>query len=497
MNPIEKPAVEEVIFYLDLLEDHIKRKNLLSMLRNFMHEKHKYYSSNASYGCVLFLENDNPITIYDTTEIKELLDTIKKAWKEREQEQSRFENGLFEILSYIFRKSKRESKVFRIIILTDSPSKRSEDYHRAVYELISKSKQFHTYVDILRIGNQRFYEDDIKLKIISSETQGGIFYCQTEKQFENIFLSLIKNKQEFNKIQPEEENILEKDKIFYEKMAAELLSLEPNEEKSCSLCQSELCPICTANSDETHKCYNCGAKFHGCCAAQHSLTHNIGFNHIFRCPQCGTLLKLDKEFVKAFKEEMEESYSEEEYQELYQKREESSDLSMEGSVTPTDHLEKNNSSELRNLGDGIDDPVKETEVKPEIEQNKYEHIPESHKDETAMKRESNSECLVRSEERTLKNPLTPPDIPPSSRVQGKVKLGGFLGQEVIFNSQQKRSPGTSSQENIKMKKQDTKRSITSLSPPKSKKRDKIKVCQICGATIKTVYVCPECGAKLD
>ncbi|MGV9172829.1 MAG: hypothetical protein ACOC35_09710 [Promethearchaeia archaeon] len=463
MKPINKPAVEEVIFYLDILGKHIKKKRLIKSVKKFIAKKNNYNSSETSFGLVLFLEQDNPITIYDSNEADEILEILKDSWKEREQNQSRFENGLFEILSYVFRQSKKEARVFRIIILSDSPSKRSEEYHRAVYELISKSKQFNTYIDVLRIGDQKFYEDDIKLKIITSETQGGIFYCQTEEQFENIFLSLIKNKQEYNKIQPEEEgNIKKEDKTFYEKMAAELITLEPNEDQICSLCQLEICPICNANSDEIHKCYNCGAKFHGCCAARYSLNHNIGFTHIYRCPQCDTLLKMDEEFMEMIEEEMEEFYSEEEYQEMCNSIEEYEDTSR--------------------------GEIGKYEYKAPSYENNMEKVIEEKKDEIQIHK-------IKSPKESGP-PLGPP---PSPQRMKKVKVGGFFGQKIDLKLRHTHADDIymPTQSGIKVKETNTKRSITSLKPPKSKKRDRIQLCQICGTTVRNSKICPNCGAKLN
>ncbi len=310
---------EEVIFYIDLTTEYLEKETLIKDIRSFMQEKNEF--SNSNYGLVIFQENDNPITIYGRNDLDSITQTLDSYWDSRPKDQSFIENGLFEILSYIFGESRQKKKAYRIIVISDTPSTRQEEYHQALYDLIVKLKNFSTIIDIIRVGDNESYDDDIKLKVISSETHGGTFYCQ-KMRFYDVFGSLVKNKQEFNIVQEKGGNlILEQDKTFYEHLAVELITLDSEDEKICSICQLEVCPICGAFSDEIRKCYNCGAKFHGCCVAKYSIIKNIGFKHIFRCPQCETLLKLDEDFVNLVYEE--------EYDELQEIADQSQDLKLE------------------------------------------------------------------------------------------------------------------------------------------------------------------------
>ena len=302
---------EEFIFYIDLISNFLKKKPLMKAIGAFIKEKDKY-NALTSYGVVLFQKDDNPISVYDLKVAETVLNTINETWETREIEQSDLENGLYEILAYIFRKSREARKNYRVIIISDTPSKLSEDYYNALYDLLIKAKKFSAFIDIIRVGDDKFYEDDVKLKVISSETHGGTFYCPNEKLLPNILGSLIQNKKEFKVIKTEEtEQVLTEDKVFYERLAVDLISLSPEDQEICDICEQELCPICEAHSDEIHKCYNCNAKFHSCCAAKYSLAKNIGFKHIFRCLQCETLLKLDEEFVNMiYEEDLEEELPE-------------------------------------------------------------------------------------------------------------------------------------------------------------------------------------------
>ncbi|UCC21240.1 MAG: VWA domain-containing protein [Promethearchaeota archaeon] len=302
---------EEFIFYIDLVSEFIKKRPLMKAISAFIKEKDKY-NVLTSYGVVLFQKDDNPISVYDLKDAETVLNTINESWETKESKKSYLENGLYEILAYIFRKSRETRKNYRVIIISDTPSNLSEDYYNALYDLLIKAKKFSAFIDIIRVGDEKFYDDDVKLKVISSETHGGTFYCPNEKLLPNILGSLIQNKKEFKVIKSEDaEQVLEADKVFYERLAVDLISISPEDNEICNICEQELCPICEAHSDEIHKCFNCNTKYHSCCAAKYSLAKNIGFKHIFRCLNCETLLKLDEEFVKmVYEEDLEEGLPE-------------------------------------------------------------------------------------------------------------------------------------------------------------------------------------------
>ncbi len=336
---------EEFIFYIDIISGFLKKKSLMKAINSFIKEKDKF-NALSSYGVVIFQKNENPINEYDIKDSDIVLNAINDAWDTRETAQSYLENGLYEILAYIFRKSRESRKNYRVIIISDAPSKLSEDYYNALYDLLIKAKKFSAFIDIIRVGNEKFYEDDVKLKVISSETHGGMFYCQDEKLLQNILGSLVQNKNEFKIIKTDEiDRVLAEDKVFYERLAVDLISLSPDDEEICTICEQKLCPICEAHSDEIHKCFNCSAKFHSCCAAKYSLAKNIGFHHIFRCPQCETLLKLDEEYVNmVYEEELEEEYPEIETERVippepeeleYEQEQFEEEISSEGLKPPT------------------------------------------------------------------------------------------------------------------------------------------------------------------
>jgi len=493
---------EEFIFYFDLTTDFLKKKSLIKSISSFIKDKEKF-NTLTSYGILLFQEDDNPITVYDEKDFKVLSDVIDEKWEIRETEKSLFENGLFEILAYIFRKSREARKNYRVIIISDTPSLLSEDYHNALYDLLIKAKKFDAFIDIIRIGDQKFYADDVKLKVVSSETHGGVFYCTEAKFFLNILLSLIQSKSEFIVVQPEEgDQIFEEDKIFYERLAVDLISLDSEDEEKCDLCERELCPICDAHSDEVHKCFNCNAKYHACCAANYAIANPIGFNHLFRCVQCDTLLKLDEEYVEMiYREEHEEEF-----------KAKLMELEITDEILEEEHIEEGHIEE----GHIEEGHIEEGHIEEEqIEEQSFKEEEEElviGKEIFSSEKFGTPPKLVRPPPKLIK-PQPELDGPQPELVEPqpelvepqpklistkKVKVGGYFGREITVKTNDLNNdlvpPATEtvvrdSEGTTQVKE---KVSITLLKPPR---RSTIKFCQICGFTLKATSLCPKCGFK--
>ncbi|MFX1393413.1 MAG: hypothetical protein ACFFAH_07550 [Promethearchaeota archaeon] len=470
---------EEFILYLDLTTDYVDKEFLSKIIKTLIKNKSEY-SSDSSYGIVIFQEEDNPITLYDRKDAKSIIKIIEDKWETRPKNHSYIENGLFEILSYIFRKSREIKKIFRVIVISDTPSKRSDEYHQAVYDLIIKSKKFLTFIDIIRVGEADYYDDDVKIKVITSETHGGTFYCN-HNQFSDVLSSLIKNKQEFNIIRPEEEQVLEEDKTFYERLAVDLISLDTDDEETCSICQFELCPICGAYSDEIHKCYNCSAKFHGCCIAHYSISNNIGFKYIFRCPQCQNLLKIDEDYVDLiYEEEFEEKRIKIEKQMIEKD-------SIEEKITEEEIIEQ------KILIEEIEEEeVESEELLEEVVEYEVNHIKEDQQpvQEVYQQKKPIKDKVGQSLSELKLNLQQIPPPPPLK----KVKIGGFFGREIEIGQELKEK----AKKPIKILEPqyvEKKKSITELKPPK--KRASFKFCKICGFSAKNTVICPNCGANID
>ncbi|MFX1557049.1 MAG: zinc ribbon domain-containing protein [Promethearchaeota archaeon] len=294
---------EDVFFYLDLTKEILKKKDLIKAIKNYIAEKNKI-NLKGHYGLLIFQEEGDPIFITGKKDSNIITNAIEENWKTRPKKQSFFENGLFYCFSYIAETVRKKSKQNRIIVITDTPSDLSEEYTEALFNLVSKIKNFPTFIDIIRISDksERFFKDDVKLNILASDTNGEIFYVHEKKDFASIIKKLIIVKQdlEISGDKISKVKISKDDYDFYSYLAKDLIfpSLEQQDLK-CYFCKEDICPVCTDINDIPLICEDCGSCYHNCCITNYAIQNNIGIPHIFRCPNpsCDILLKINQDDI--------------------------------------------------------------------------------------------------------------------------------------------------------------------------------------------------------
>ena len=307
---------EDIYFYLDLTTDLLKKKELVKVIKYYIDEKNKA-NIKGRYSLLIFQDEGNPIFITDKKDSGIIAKSIDENWKLRPKKRSYFENGLFYIFSYIAETVRKKSKFNRIIIITDTPSDLSEGYQEALFNLVSKIKNFPTFIDIIRISdsNERFFSDDVKLNMLASDTKGGIFYLKEKKELANVIKKLVKTKQFTTTFvdQPDRIKISQEDYAFYNHLAKPLKKAEGSMDKLvCHLCKEEVCPICTDVYDIPLVCEDCNTNFHNCCITNYTINHNIGIPNILRCPgpSCDVLIKIDEDEIIEVSGEVEVSVKE-------------------------------------------------------------------------------------------------------------------------------------------------------------------------------------------
>jgi len=298
---------EDIFFYLDLTKDILKKKEVNKAIKYYISERNKT-NIKGHYGLLIFQDAGNPIFITDKKDSEIILNAIEENWKTRPKKQSFFENGLFYIFSYIAETVRKKSRHNRIIIITDTPSDLSEDYTDALFGLVSKIKIIPTFIDIIRVSGQeeRFFRDDVKLNILASDTNGGMYYLSEKKDFLSVIKNLIKVKQSVSDLEGRTDKIKIKmdDYDFYSRLAKRLIPSKTSEVGlKCHLCQEEICPCCADINDTLQICESCNSAFHNCCVTNYTIQNNIGIPHIFRCPKCDILLKIDQgEIVEPYED---------------------------------------------------------------------------------------------------------------------------------------------------------------------------------------------------
>jgi len=290
---------ENLIFYLDLSGSFLKKKDLIKNLTLFIDEKKKR-NQNTKFNILFINKDGTPNFLEESNDNSEssLLEKFEKEWNDKERPQSFLENGLFFALSYIAEKSRNKQSDYRIIVISDCPSSKSEEYSEALFKLIDNVKYFPTYIDIIRIGKERFYSDDVKLRIITATTNGGLFYIEDPKELRSILFRLVQSKNLLDLNQPDGKiEINNENKLFFENLASDLLTPEPseeNEDSSCFLCNKKENSEIAIEYSNFLKCFNCGKLFHEECLSKFAYKNNIGICYIFRCPNCEILLKLEE-----------------------------------------------------------------------------------------------------------------------------------------------------------------------------------------------------------
>jgi len=449
-----KRIKEDVYFYLDLTKDLLKKKEIVKAIKYYIEEKNKV-NIKGHYSLLIFQEEGNPIFITDKKDAGIIIKSIDENWKLRAKNQSFLENGLFYIFSYIAETVRKKSKFNRIIIITDTPSDLSEGYQEALFNLVSKIKNFPTFIDIIRFssGNERFFSDDVKLNMLASDTKGGIFYVKEKKEFLGIIKKLIKTKQYVDTYsdRPDRIKISTEDYAFYNNLAKSLKKSEKTTEKLvCHICKEEICPVCTDVYDIPQLCEDCNAGFHNCCITNYTINYNIGIPNILRCPSCDVLLKIDEDEI----------------------------------------IEVSGEGEAKTVKEYMESLV---EIPPYLPSE--EELPIS------------SSPVKQAEKRTIQPTTNGYDTTDDDDVIKTIRIGGFFGKaykvkkvgdKIVYERIMRQGTNTSHQENT-VKQQEKLVTTTKNSSKGENKLTSFAICQQCGIQINPNQdkYCPNCGFKVE
>ena len=94
----DQTELENLIIYLDLINESLNKRDLTKVVESFIHEKLKK-NPLSIFSVFYFTDADEPDNSADFSDPKELIKFIDENWKHREQKESYFENGLFYCLS--------------------------------------------------------------------------------------------------------------------------------------------------------------------------------------------------------------------------------------------------------------------------------------------------------------------------------------------------------------------------------------------------------------
>jgi hypothetical protein len=280
-------AAEDVIFYFDLgtrSTTVVSKKAIVKQVNKYIKDREKEAPS-SNYGIITFNQGeDNPLfqerLAKDETELETFFqDNLKFSTKAHPIEQ-----GLMLASTYLIETFRIASeRMLRLIVISDGPTEGSTTaLFGALMDLVDSIKYFPVFIDIVRIGDQRIYPDDIRLKTITDETCGLLRYAASEDAFRKAMNEIFSTAHR-RALGP----IPEEKRGFFEALCWLLVPVA-QVSGICTVCGQDL-----ANSqEELVQCDHCCAGYHAACVESRVLDGFVFFPGITRCDHCKGLVKV-------------------------------------------------------------------------------------------------------------------------------------------------------------------------------------------------------------
>jgi hypothetical protein len=288
-----KTRSEDTIIFNALTPEITEMDYVYDAIENFCNLK-KETDPSDRFNIILF-QSDGPNYLEDFTLNPDHILIVLKSL-EPVMVQANVAGGIMTAITFIIDVYKRISeKVFRLLILTDSKSKKIPEKSIPVLEhLIDKVKDMPFFIDIIQIDIDN-PEEDKKLMNLANRCHGNIHEINDIRTLSSIMevLSLKREIPEDSFLQGNQYTIPKENRSFYENLADDLVSVK-NDNVTCSICFEE-------NDKKKVKCPRCDTQAHKQCWANWANSSNIGISNVFRCANCFNLIKLDKKFVEVVK----------------------------------------------------------------------------------------------------------------------------------------------------------------------------------------------------
>jgi hypothetical protein len=279
-------VAEDVIFYFDLSTKDIvvSKKAIVKQVNKYIKDREKD-APVSNYGVVAFNQGeDNPrfqeTMAKDETELETFFrDNLKFATKVHPIEQ-----GLMLASTYLVETFRVSSdRVLRLVVISDGPTEGSTAaLFGALMDLVDSIKYIPVFIDIIRIGDQRIYPDDIRLKTITDETCGLLRYASSEDAFRKVMHEI------FSTRHCREPGPIPEDKRgFFEALCWPLVPAA-QASGNCTVCGQDL----TGTGEEAVECSRCAAGYHVACIEKHVSENIVMFPGITRCGLCQGLVRL-------------------------------------------------------------------------------------------------------------------------------------------------------------------------------------------------------------
>jgi len=276
---------ENTIFYFDLsTKNVVSKKTIVKQVNKYIKVKEKE-SPESNWGTVVFQRGEDNPEFHDTlAEDEEELEPFLQDNLKFTDKAHPIEQGLMLASTYLVEAYRNGgSHVLRVIVISDGPSEDSNrDLVNALIDLLDNIKYF-MFIDIIRVGDQRVYPDDVKLKMITDTTRGNVYYAASDESFKNI-MDLIGQEKSLSKIK--EYPVPEDKRPFFENLCWKLIDKGVGK-VACIACNKDDDSLGTV-----FQCEKCGASYHESCAKELGLHEGDPLLGMFRCKKCHCLLLL-------------------------------------------------------------------------------------------------------------------------------------------------------------------------------------------------------------
>lgn len=283
------PRISEdcLIFYG--FSPEIKRfRKVFNQISDFVKNKIEIDPSGR-FNFILYLESGPNYLDQFTLNSEHLLKTLKLLSNNIIKANSA--QGILFGLSLLIENFKKTSnKLFRLLVLLDTSASKIPPYEFSLIEkLINDFRIFPFYIDIISLETQS-NEDLELLKKIATSCNGEFYQIKDVDDLDPLLTTLVKKKfameylysrYKLNRHQGETQTV-------YLSLADRLDAF--HEHAICSICFQE-------DNKGIMQCPSCGILAHKKCWALWAINLDRVMPHIFRCPNCFYLLKLDRDFV--------------------------------------------------------------------------------------------------------------------------------------------------------------------------------------------------------
>ncbi|MFX1280055.1 MAG: hypothetical protein ACFFA3_11600 [Promethearchaeota archaeon] len=279
---------EDCLIFYGFSPETKRFRKVFNQISNFVKNKIEIDPSGR-FNFILYLESGPNYLDQFTLNSEHLLKTLKLLSNDIVKVNTA--QGILFGLSLLIENFKKTSKrLFRLLVILDtSASNIPPNEFSLIEKLINDFRIFPFYIDIISLETQNNEELEL-LKKIANSCNGELYQIKNVDDLDPLLTTLVKKKFDMEYLYSR--YILNRHhgetQTVYQSIADRLDAFQGQ----------AICSICSQKDNKgIMQCPSCGILAHKKCWALWAINLNRVMPHIFRCPNCFYLLKLDEDFV--------------------------------------------------------------------------------------------------------------------------------------------------------------------------------------------------------